>query len=168
VSRSALALIVAAGFVGCAEPPPQEFLSVEHKFRVRFGRPPKVEEKGEVVRSVVYAVRSRDGLLAVIVTDLPRPDDDPADRVPVYLANARNDLMRATGGTLTADEAVVLAGKHPGRALTARVTVPQSGVLRGRLYFVGKRLYQVTAVGTDAFVNAPNATAFLESCAVTE
>lgn len=162
-----IALIVVI-FAGCAEPLPPEFLSADHKFRVRFGSPPKVEDKGEAVRSAVYSVRRPDGLLTVIVTDFPRPDDDPADRVPIYLANARDDLMRATGGTLTADEAVVLAGKYPGRALTARVTAPQPGALRARLYFVGKRQYQVTAMGTDDFVNAPDATAFLESFMVTD
>lgn len=165
--RSAL-LLVAVGFAGCAEPQPPEFLSKEHAFRVRFGSPPKVEEMDGRVHSAVYSVRSQDGLFSVVVTDMPRPDGDPADRVPLYLTNARDDLMRATGGTLTADDAIVLAGKYPGRALTARVTVPQPGALRSRLYFVGKRLYQVTVLGTDEFINTPAATAFLESFTVSE
>lgn len=167
VYRNALA-IVALTFAGCAEPPPPEFVSKEHKFRVRFGGVPTAGTKGVVVKSAVYDVRSPDGLLTVIVTDLPRPDDDPDDRIPVYLANARNDLIRATGGTVTAEESVALAGKYPGRVIAAHVTVPQPGELRTRIYFVGKRLYQVTAMGSSAFVESPAATAFLESFTVTE
>ncbi len=167
--RATLLLIpVAIGFAGCAEPQAPEFLSKEHTFRVRFGRPPKVTEQSGATKSTVYSVETAGGALTVTVTNLPIPDDDPADRVPVYLKSAQGDMIRAASATATAEEPITLAGKYPGREFSARFAGPQPGALRARIYLVGKRLYQVMAIGTDAFVGAPAAGAFLESFMVVE
>ena len=166
--RIALMLVVVVGFAGCAEPQPPEFLSKEHKFRVRFGRPPKVSEKAGATKSAIYSVEGPDGALTVTVTDLPLPEDDPPDRAPLYLASAKDDLIRAANATQTSDASIALAGKYPGREFSARFTQPQPGAMRARIYLVGKRLYQVMAIGAEAFVSAPAASAFLESFMVAE
>ena len=54
------------------------------------------------------------------------------------------------------------------RAFAARFTQPQPGSLRARIFLVGKRLYQVMAIGTADFANGDAATAFLDSFTVTE
>jgi hypothetical protein len=168
VYRSALLLLIAVGFAGCAEPQPPEFLAKEHKFRVRFGSPPKVSEKAGLTKSAVYSVEGPDGALTVTVTELPIPDGDPPDRAAMYLASAQDDLIRAANGTRTSESAIALAGKYPGREFSARFTSPQPGAMRVRIYLVGKRLYQVAVYGTDDYTNAPAATAFLESFMVVE
>ncbi len=150
---------------GCAEAPPPEFASKEHRFRVMFGSPPTVSAKGP---STVYAVVAADGALTVTVTELPIPDGDPPDRVSLYLASARDDLIRAARGTQTADASATLAGKYPGRAFAASFTEPRPGAMRARIFLVGKRLYQVMAIGTAEYANSAAATAFLESFRLTE
>ena len=166
--RGLLLLTFAFALTGCAEPQSPEFLSKEHKFKVRFGKAPKFTESTGATKSAVYSVESQEGALTVTVTALPIPDDDPPDRVPFYLNSAKDDLIRAAGGTQTADTSVTLAGKYPGRAFAARFTQPQPGALRARIFLVGKRLYQVMAIGTPDFANGDAATAFFDSFVVLE
>jgi hypothetical protein len=153
---------------GCAASPPPEFVSKAHKFKVQFGSEPKVTEAGGATKSTIYAIESQAGALTVTITDLPIPDDDPPERIPLYLTSAKRDLIRAAMGTETSEKAISLAGKYPGREFTASFTHPQPGVLRARIYLVGKRLYQVMAIGSEEFVSAPAAGAFLESFMVLE
>lgn len=162
------AAFVLAALAGCAEPPPPEFVSQAHKFKARFGREPK--EVGNVGRtkSTVYSAEAPTGVLRVSITELPIPDDDPPERVPLYLKQAQDDLVLAARGTVTSGNTTTLAGKHPGREFAAKFGGDEPGAMRARIYLVGKRLYQVIAVGTEGFANAPAATAFLESFMVTE
>ena len=164
-----LVLAVALGFAGCAEPQPPEFLSKESKFRVQFGRPPKVyDQPDHGIPTKLFTVSTSDGAYTVRAYDLPVPADDAARAASKLLDEAKGDLLRSVGGTQTASESITLAGKYPGRAFTATVTEPNPGLLRGRIYLAGTRLYKVTVFGTAEFVNAPAATAFLESFMVVE
>ena len=164
--------IVTAGAVGLAlwpAPEPAEFVSTEHRFRVRFDDEPVVTaDGGGVTRTTVYSVKSADGERAVIVTDVPVPDDDPPERAPEYLQLAAADLIRAASGEQVSSASIALAGKYPGRAFTAHIQRPRPGVLHARIYLVGKRLYQVTVRGTQEYANAPAAAAFLDSFMVVE
>jgi hypothetical protein len=153
---------------GCAETPPAGFVSKEHKFKADFGSRPKFSERTGATGSAVYTVETTDGALTVTVTELPIPDDDPPDRVPAYLDSAKDDLIRAAGGKQLASASVTLAGKYPGREFAARFGGAKPGVLRARIFLVGKRLYLVMAIGTEVFVNSDAATAFIESFMVTE
>ena len=169
-SRSALALLlIAIGFAGCAAPQPPDFLSEEHKFRVRFGHPPKVYDQPHgVIPTQIFTVKSPDGAYTVRAYKLPVSADKAAERSDELLNEAKATLLRSVGGTQTEGASVALAGKYPGRSFTATVTEPESGLLRGRVYLAGNRLYKVTVSGTRAFANAPDATAFLESFMVVE
>lgn len=169
MSRRMLILMITVGvaFAGCAEPPPPEFVSKQHKFKARFGSEPTVTQNN-LTKSMTYAVERPDGALTVAITDLPIPDDDPRERIPLYLNQAKDDLILAARGTETSDNSTTLAGKYPGREFTATFRGPQPGMLRARIYLVGKRLYQVMVLGTEEYVNSPTANAFLESFMVTE
>jgi hypothetical protein len=170
VRRAALLLLVPAlvALAGCPAPPPWEFVSKEHKFKVRFGSEPDVSANmGAFTKTSVYSVESAAGALVVIVVDMPVPDDDPPGRAELYLNSARDDLVRAAGAELTADAPTTLAGKYPGREFAAKFHRPQPGVTRARIYLVGKRLYQVMVRGTEAYASTREADAFLESFMVT-
>jgi hypothetical protein len=160
-----LALLLASA--GCSESPAPEFVSKRDKFKVRFGREPKRTENVGLTKSTVYSVEQPKGVLRVTITDLPIPDDDPPERVPEYLVQAKDDLIRAARGQVIFDKSVALAGKYPGREFAARFTGEESGILHARIYLVGKRLYQVMVVGTEEFANA-EAEAFLDSFMVLE
>ena len=166
-----LLLVPLAGVVLFAllpQPEPPEYVSKEHKFRVRFRGEPKVSPREDEVPRTDYVVDGPDGSRSVIVRDMPAPDDDPPGRTELYLASARDELVRSAGAELTADATTTLAGKYPGRAFAARFRHPRPGVMRVHIYFVGKRLYQVTVKGTEEFANSMDATAFLDSFALTE
>lgn len=168
--RGQLILLLAfAVMAGCAEPPPLEFVSKQSKFRARFGSVPEIGEK-EVsgLKTTVYEHKSADGALSVTVREMPIPDNDPPDRVPLYLAQVRDDMIRTAHGTAISDSSTTLAGKYPGRIFAARLGGDKLGLMRVRIYLVGKRLYQVMAIGTEYYANSPAATTFLESFMVTE
>ena len=151
------------------QPPPPEFASQADHFKVRFGGEPKVIHKGEgVAKATIYALESANGALTVTVRDLPIPENDPPDRALLYLAQVRDDMIRAAHATAIADKSTTLAGKYNGRSFTARFTGAKPGLLRVEIYLAGKRLYQVMAIGTEEFADSPAASAFLDSFMVTE
>jgi hypothetical protein len=151
---------------GCAEPPPWEFVSKEHKFKVRFGSEPVVTKGGAFTKNTIYSVERPDGALTVVVMELP--DEIAPENVPLLLKKAKEQALLEVNGTETSDSTAPLAGKHPGREFTATFQGAHPGVLRARVCLVGKRLYQVMVLGTEEFVNSRNAKAFWESFVVTE
>jgi hypothetical protein len=164
------ALLLALGVLaGCAAPVPPEFESKEHKFRVRFGAPPRVIDQPDgPARTQLFTVEHATGAYTVRAYELEVPADVAARAADKLLDDAKADLLRSVGGAQTEGRSVVLAGKYPGRAFTATATGPKPGVLRGRVYLAGARLYKVSVFGTAEFASAPDATAFLDSFAVTE
>jgi hypothetical protein len=150
-------------------PRPPEFVSTEHKFRARFGGAPAVTaSEGPDTRTTLYSLESAGGERAVAVTEVPVPGDATPEGAALYLRSARDDRVRSAGGELVSDAPATLAGQYPGRKFQATVRWPLPGVMRVHIYLVGKRLYQVTVKGTQEYVNAPDATAFLDSFMVTE
>lgn len=168
VYRSALITVVLA-FAGCAEPLPPEFVSKEHKFRVRFGGVPTAFDRPDNgIPSKLYTLATPDGAYTVRAYDLPVTAEQAREASTKLLDEAKRDLIRSVGGTETSSESVVLSGKYAGRAFAATASGPQAGLLRGRVWLVGTRLYKVSAFGTPVFAESPAATAFLESFAVSE
>lgn len=166
--RTRGAAVVLLALAGCADAP-TEFVSKDEKFKAQFGAPPQTSERAVGgSRSVTYKVEGPDGALSVTVVRLPLKGDEPPEFVPWALTSAKNDLIRAAGGTEESSAGHVLAGKYPGREFTARITQPAGGRMRARVWIVGARLYQVMAIGTGAFVGSDRATAFLDSFQLTE
>lgn len=166
----AVILLVAVGvvFALIPRPEPPEFVSKEHHFRAKFGGAPEIHEKaGTVTKTTHYTVESPDGALIVAVIDLPVPDHPTTGAVELYLDTAKDDLIRIERAERISDGAITLAGKYPGREFTAKFQQPAPGVMRARIYFVGKRLYQVMVKGTEDYANSKEATAFLDSFMVT-
>ncbi len=164
-----IALLCALALSGCSAPVPPLFESPEHKFRVRFGSPPAVHDKADgPYASQLFTVTSASGAYTVRAYKLSITVERATGASAQILDDAKNDLVKSVGGTPTESASVALAGKYPGRAFTATATEPKPGVLRGRVYLAGTRLYKVSVFGTPDFANAPDATAFLESFSVFE
>lgn len=171
VRRTVLLLVLTPALValaGCPAPPPWEFVSKEHKFRVRFGSEPEVFDQPDAfLSSKIFTVKGAHGSYTVRTYALPITPDAAARESEKLLSEARADLLRSVGGTETAGEPIALAGKYPGRAFTASAANPP-GVLRARVYLVGTRLYKVSVFGTADYANAREADAFLESFMILE
>lgn len=161
-------LVLAAAFVGCGESPPTGFVSKADKFRVGFPSEPRVIDQPaggiplRLYTSRLYTVDGPTGAFTVNVIDIPGSPDAIVAASDKLLDDARADLVRSVGGAQTEGSAVSLAGKYPGRTVTA--TVPgRAGVLRARVYLAGTRLYKVSVFGKEEYANSDAATAFLES-----
>ncbi len=158
-------LTVTAAVVAVAAlpaPGPPEYVSAEGHFRARFGGEPEVTANAGA-RSTTYSFERPTGALTVTVVELPIPDDDPPDNASFYLDRARDDMIRAAGGERVSSAPATIAGRYPGCAFEARFGRPRPGLMRVRLYLVGRRLYQVMAIGAGEFAAGPAATAFLNS-----
>lgn len=170
--RRSLILIASVALValaGCADPPPPEFVSKEYKFKVRFGSEPKViDQPTGGIPSRLFIVETASGAYTVRVFELPVTEEAATRESATLLDQAKIDSLRSVGGTQTKGESTTLAGKYPGRSFTATAAHPQPGVLQGRVYLAGTRLYKVTVFGTEEFANSPAAGAFLESFMVLE
>jgi len=164
-----IALLFALALAGCSAPVPPEFESPEHKFRVRFGAPPRVYDKPDgTLTSQIFTVASNDGALTVRAYKLPISDDEARRAADKLLDEAKAELVRSVGGTETESASLALMGKYPGLKFVATAEKPRSGVLRARVVLAGARLYKVSAFGTPDFADAPAAREFLESFAVLE
>lgn len=153
---------------GCKQPQqtstPSEFTSVDFKFKAKFPATPKQEE--QIVKGVkqkLFIYETRDKVCGVAVSESPIPADTPDAKVQAWLDAARDISIRDAGGTHKSSSPITLAGKYPGREYTAELTQPAKGTLRARMYLVGTRLYQVSAMGAENYATTPEATAFLDS-----
>lgn len=162
-------LLFVLTLAGCSAPVPPEFESAEHKFRARFGAPPRVYDKPDgTLATQIFTVEAPDGALSVRAYKLPISDDEARRAADTILNEAKADLVRSVGGTETESASVALMGKYPGLRVVATADKPRAGVLRARVFLAGARLYKVSAFGTPDFADAPAARAFLESFAVLE
>ena len=167
-----LTLLTAAGMLlaasGCQRPM-TEFTSTEYKFKAKFpGTPTAQEQTASGVKFKMFMTEARNGAYAIGVADMPIPANEPTELIEKRLDGARDGAIRNSNGTLQSSNPLTLAGKYPGREFTASITKPTQGLLRGRIYLVGARLYQVLVMGKDGYVNSAEASAFLDSFQLVE
>jgi hypothetical protein len=156
-------LVLAAAAGGCQRPM-EEFTSQEYKFKVKFpGKPEVRNESAHGIGFKMFGTESRNGGYVVGVADMPIPAGEPDRVIQDRLDGAVDGAVRNINGTNQKSSSITLAGKYPGRELTASITTPKQGQVRGRIYLVGTRLYQVLIIGTDSFATASQANEFLNS-----
>jgi hypothetical protein len=144
-----------------------EFRCPEGKFRVLVPAKPKTQTLNVGgVSARVYTAENPEGGYAVAYADLPIPAGEPLETTRKRLLGARTEMIRNIDATLKGESAVTLDGKYPG--LEVRAELPYlKGIVRGRVYLVGQRMYQIVAIGTPAWVNSAGATRFLNSLTLT-
>jgi hypothetical protein len=114
------------------------------------------------VRMHMLWVELPDGAVAVTYADLPVGEKEPASRAEKRLDGSRDALLGVTRAKLKSEKKLSLAEAHPGRDITAELP-GDAGRLRARLYLVGRRLYQLQALGKPAFVDGPDVEKFFDS-----
>jgi len=164
-----LVLVLAAAAGGCQKPM-EEFTSQEYKFKAKFPGKPKQEERAGPFNTkiIAFGTESRDGAYMVGVADMPIPAGEPDRVIQERLDGSVDGAVRNSGGTNQKSNPLTLAGKYPGREFSASIAKPKQGQIRGRIYLVGTRLYQVLVMGTDSYATSSQANDFLNSFQVIE
>jgi len=166
-----LGLVVVVG--GCQKPM-EEFTSTEWKFKAKFpGKPDTKQQAGPFNTKLnMFMTTARDGGFMIGVADMPIPEGESPAEVQARLDGSRDGAVSNIGGTLQSSSAVTLQGKYPGREFTAKLPPPpkgpKEGIVRAKIYLVGKRLYQIMVIGTTSFATSPSANEFLDSFQVTD
>ena len=160
---AALAALALAASAGCQKPM-AEYTNSEFKFKAMFpGTPKEQSQSAAGILFRMFATEEKNGAFMVGVGDMPIGENESAETTRVRLDGAQAGAIANVGGSLKASKDVQLDGKYPGREFSASITKPTTGQVRARVYLVGKRMYQVMVVGTDAFATSDRANQFMDS-----
>ena len=181
-------VVCAAALAGCqpaaeqlAAKPMQEFTSQAGKFKVRMPGAPesqthtaeyKVGQQTIRVSITMHQVQVRNEGYFVGVADIPNVQFMSPIETHQLLEKSRDGAISASGSTLDSSKSALLQGQYQGLDFSAKMPPPPRGVtdglIRGRIYLVGSRLYQLYAGGAPALVNDPRTTEFFDSFKVSE
>jgi hypothetical protein len=78
------------------------------------------------------------------------------------LDGGREGALRFSGSTLVKEEKIKMEKKYPGRDITGDLP-NEAGQMRMRMYVVDGRLYELMVIGSQTFVESPDAQAFVAS-----
>jgi hypothetical protein len=160
--------LLSAGLVCGSGPPAEEFSSKEGKFKVAFpGKPKEQKQAAAGTTMQMYVVENPNGAYIVGYGDMPIPEKEPAEKIKDRLDGAVLGMAGATGGKVLEQKDIRIARTLPGRQFQIAITKPMEGLIRGKIYLSGKRLYQVFVVGTKDFAKSAGATKFLDSFMIT-
>jgi hypothetical protein len=179
---------VAAALAGCKPPaeqlaakPMQEFVSQAGRFKVKMPGPPESTTQdvnykvgGQTIRVSIamHQVQAGSEGYAVGVADMPKVPFMSAIETRELLERSRDGAISNTGSTLESSKSALLQNQYQGLEFSAKMPPPPrgvaDGVVRGRIYLVGSRLYQLYAMGAPALVNDPRTAEFFDSFKVSE
>jgi hypothetical protein len=166
MSRRSSAVIVTVALLalsGCGGPSFKEFSSADGKFKVQMpGTPKETSQTQGDVKLKMFIVEEKNGAYAVMYADLPFPEDLPPAVQAMSLNGSVESMTKGANGKKIASSEIKLADKYPGRSVEADLP-DKGGKLNGRIYLVGKRLYQVLVMGKGDFSKSEAATKFLDS-----
>lgn len=147
----------------------KEFKSDVGGFKALMPGIPKPQSRNAPGGGVLHAflVEEANGAYMAAYADLVVPPGNTEDEIQQGLDLVRNGVVANQKGILIRDVKIKLAGKHPGREIEANLPKLKA-VIRARFYIVGNRMYQAMAIGTAAWVNAPDANRFLDSFALSK
>ena len=151
----------------------EEHESMEGRFSVLMPGSPELETRTVNApvfgsRDVMFSMKETDaGAFFVAYSDVPEEYVDVVGS-SIILDGIRDSVLAIAQGNLLSELIISLEG-HPGRSISASVQVgDQDGILRGDIYVVGSRLYQVYWIGpTDKRYSSDVVDEFLESFKLT-
>ena len=144
-----------------------EFTSAEGKFRVEMpGTPTQETVYAAGFPLITFRVEEEDGAYGVAYADIPMIQGISSTQLSRALDSARDGMISNVHGKFLGESKIRLDGKHPGREVRAELPI-KDGLIKGRLYVVGSRIYMVMVTGLSNWVNSANAKRFLDSLEVT-
>jgi len=171
ITAIVLGLVAIPATAGKKPPPAVMHVSTEGKYRATFPAEPKVDTKSYATKLGVLPVTTEKHevspmalILSVTYTDYPR--EAGTITAKAILDSVRDGLKGKDGEVKTDDAITIGEAKHDGREL--RITIGKDKVIRARVYLVGRRLYQVMAVGTITTVARPEADVLFNTFTLSE
>ena len=128
---------------------PKAFSSQQGRFTILFPGTPAEKDTSVVtfvgrLDSREYKFAAHPTYYAVIYDDFAGDLENDAERRD-YAMNRMRDAGASSGpDRRLLSESGIRLGSHPGRAL--KFSIPDGGVIRVRMYAVGRRLYQVSVI----------------------
>jgi hypothetical protein len=163
--RSSLAILALLPLAGGCRQQLEDFSSADLKFKARFPGTPKRDSKPGPfgVKLATYSAPGADGVCSVGVADLPLADGEADAVTQDRLDGALEAAVRNHQATLKSRASIKLDERFPGREFVAASGNSKAPVIRGRIYLVNRRLYQIVVTGTEKYVAGSEATEFLNS-----
>ena len=168
--RAAFGVVLIA-FAGPVVAQPNEYASTEGKYTVKFPDAPKVTSQtaksavGDLKVNIATFANSDGNAFMVSYTDFPAVATKEENHGTLF-EGIRNGA-KGTDGKLVGEEKELKFGpdKLPGREFTIEKGKQR---IRFRVILNGGRVYQVAAIGTEAFVTGNSGTTFLDSFQITK
>jgi hypothetical protein len=152
-------MVLSLAPIGCGKGEMREYTASDGSFRALLYASPRVEERlGNGVNHHLAGNDFADGALRVAYVELHGSARGPE----ATLNEAQARILKNTGASLTGEEQRLVAGKIPGRLLSADLP-DKRGKLRALLFVHGGRRYEMSVIGTEAFVASGDAERFLAS-----
>jgi len=152
---------------GCGPEQLKPFSSPDGKFSVQMpGTPTQKTESAAGITFKMYLVERGSNGMMVAFADMPIQANEPDAVIQKRLDGARDGAVKNINATLTSSSSITLAGKNPGRELTANLP-ENKGIVKMRIYIVGTRMYQLMVLSTPSYVNSENAGKFFDSFTIT-
>jgi hypothetical protein len=165
-------VLLAAALGFGQQPEWMPFTSSAGKFRVLFpGEPTEQKESVKtpagVVEVTTFFVEQQLEQVNYVVTYARFPAAAvKAGSEAKRLDNARDGAVARMKGKLKSEKRIALQKQYPGRELL--IETPDKRRVRGRIYAVGDRLYQVLVLGPAAVVDSKETSRFLDSFQLTK
>ncbi|MCE9566307.1 MAG: hypothetical protein K8U57_30150 [Planctomycetes bacterium] len=177
-----LAVVIGGCKMPAEEPPAQleEFVSKEWKFKVKFpGKPENKQQDAKQqigartiqIKVVMFSKSFRNEGFIVGVTDIPTAFEPDPIETQLMLEKGREAALANSGATLESSKSILFQGRYQGMEILAKSQPPKGpadGLLRARVYVVGKRVYQTIVAGTATAIKEPRVAEFLDSFQVTD
>jgi hypothetical protein len=162
-----ISLLLALCLVGCSAKP-QEFKSETGRFSIM--TPVALQEETQPLETeagkiMLHLFAAQEGFTGYFVSYCDYPPDFIKKKEPEkMLEDARDGAVSNDQGKLVSDTKISLAG-HPGREVVIDARGPHGpkGLIRGRLFMVGNRLYQIMVVAPQGRGDDQATKGFLQS-----
>lgn len=179
----AVAIVVTCNVIGCQRPerpsppppvapatPDEAFVSKAGNFKVSIrGKPTEKEQSLPRGTPVFYYIWEREGTAFVIAySNHSAAETENEERLQELIDIFLNGSLRAQNAKVSQESRVKVANRYVGRDIMASYTTNPSTKLRGRLFFVGQRLYRLMVTGTQEVVEGEEVNRFFETFEVLE
>jgi hypothetical protein len=166
--KALMVLAVLAVLAPAADEKLKEYKSADGNYKVMLFPDPKTQDKKAPGGLTMHMVGNDLGTRALMVihADMPIPADEKAEQTQKRLDGAKDGAVNSVKGKLI-KEAKITLGKHLGREFSAELPMGKV-IMKARIYIVGKRLYQVLAIGPKDFVDSANVKKMFDSFELTK